>query len=258
MVSKITETRIKDTNYFQVSGWMLNRLKLKGIQLELYAIIYGFSQDGESEFTGSIQYLCEFTGTSRPTVIKALKELTNKEYLLKDEKVINGIKFNRYKVNLPLVKKLYQGSKETLPVGGKETLPGGSKETLPNNKVLDNDLFNNTINNNNAYAEIINYLNEKAGTNYKHTTKSTQEHIKARLNENFSIENFKTVIDKKCVEWKGTEFEQYLRPQTLFGTKFEGYLNSKTTKVNKPSKTIVIDEEEQKLNEEILRMLGEI
>ena len=178
-MSKISETRIKDTNYFQVSGWMLNRLKLKGIQLELYAIIYGFSQDGESEFTGSIQYLCEFTGTSRPTVIKALKELTNKEYLLKDEKVINGIKFNRYKVNLPLAKKLYQGSKETLL--------GGSKETLPNNKVLDNDLFNNTINNNNAYAEIINYLNEKAGTNYKHTTKSTQEHIKARLNENFSI-----------------------------------------------------------------------
>ena len=84
----MAESRIKDDNYFQISGWMLNRLELKGIQLEIYAIIYGFSQDGESEFTGSIQYLCEFTGTSRPTVIKALKELTEKNYLIKDEKII--------------------------------------------------------------------------------------------------------------------------------------------------------------------------
>jgi uncharacterized phage protein (TIGR02220 family) len=246
----MAEARIKDTNYFQISGWMLNRLRLKGIQLEIYAIIYGFSQDGESEFTGSIQYLCEFTGTSRPTVIKALKELTDKKYLLKDEKIINGIKFNRYKVNLQVVKKLYLDSKETLLGGGKETLLGGSKETLHNNKLLDNELLNNNINNN-AYAEIINYLNEKAGTNYKHTTKSTQEHIKARLNDNFSIENFKTVIDKKCAEWKGTEFEQYLRPQTLFGTKFESYLNSKVTKVTQ-NKTSTLSEIEKKQNAELL------
>jgi uncharacterized phage protein (TIGR02220 family) len=238
----VKNSKIKDDNYYQVSGWMLNRLELKGIQLEIYAIIYGFSQDGESEFTGSIQYLCEFTGTSRPTVIKALKELTEKKYLLKDEKIINGIKFNRYKVNLQVVKKLYWGSKEILLGGSKETLLGGSKETLHNNKVLDNKVFNNNKNNNsNVYKEIIDYLNKKLGTEYKHTTKSTQEHIKARLNEKFTVEDFKTVIDNKYDDWKGTEFEQYLRPTTLFGTKFENYLNSKTTR---KSQQVKKDQEE--------------
>ena len=234
----MAESRIKDDNYFQISGWMLNRLNLKGIQLEIYAIIYGFSQDGESEFTGSIQYLCEFTGTSRPTVIKALKELTEKNYLLKDEKIINGIKFNKYKVNLQVVKILYYGSKNSLLGGGKNSLLGGGKETLHNNKLLDNKVFNNNKNNNsNVYEVIISYLNEKAGTNYKHTTKATQEHINARLKDKFTVENFKTVIDKKCDEWKGTEFEQYLRPSTLFGTKFENYLNAKTMKRSQTVKT---------------------
>lgn len=80
------------------------------------------------------------------------------------------------------------------------------------------------------YSEIISYLNEKAGTNYRPGSKATQDHINARLKEGFSVDDFKTVIDKKCAEWKGGEFEKFLRPATLFGTKFEGYLNAPTTK----------------------------
>ena len=76
------------------------------------------------------------------------------------------------------------------------------------------------------YKTIITYLNEKAGTSYKPTTKKTKEVIQARINEGFTIEDFKTVIDKKCSDWLNSEFEQYLRPSTLFGTKFESYLNS--------------------------------
>jgi len=77
------------------------------------------------------------------------------------------------------------------------------------------------------YKEIISYLNEKAGTRYKHTTSKTQTCIHARLAEGFTLDDFKTVIDKKCADWIDTDYEQYLRPETLFGTKFEGYLNSK-------------------------------
>lgn len=73
---------------------------------------------------------------------------------------------------------------------------------------------------------IVTYLNEKAGMNYKASSKATQGHIKARLAENYTVEDFYSVIDKKCAEWRGTEFEQYLRPKTLFGTKFEDYLNA--------------------------------
>lgn len=75
------------------------------------------------------------------------------------------------------------------------------------------------------YQPIINYLNEKTGKHYKHTTNKTQTVIKARWNEGFTEDDFKKVIDNKVAEWKGTDMEKYLRPETLFGTKFEGYLN---------------------------------
>ena len=75
------------------------------------------------------------------------------------------------------------------------------------------------------YQSIINYLNKKTGKHYKHTTNKTQIVIKARWNEGFTEDDFKKVIDNKVAEWKGTDMEKYLRPETLFGTKFEGYLN---------------------------------
>lgn len=80
------------------------------------------------------------------------------------------------------------------------------------------------------YISVVSYLNEKAGTAFKHTTAKTKSAIHARLSEGFKLDDFKTVIDKKCAEWIGDpKMEKYLRPETLFGTKFEGYLNAKTT-----------------------------
>jgi len=69
-------------------------------------------------------------------------------------------------------------------------------------------------------------LNEKAGTRFRFNSSLSQQHIHARLQEGFTVEDFKIVIDKKCAEWLGTDFAQYLRPATLFGTKFEAYLNA--------------------------------
>ena len=80
------------------------------------------------------------------------------------------------------------------------------------------------------YMSIIHHLNEKAGTKYKHNSKKTQTCIHARLAEGYSVDDFITVIDKKCDDWIGTDYEMYLRPETLFGTKFESYLNAKVTK----------------------------
>ena len=76
---------------------------------------------------------------------------------------------------------------------------------------------------------ILDYLNQKANTNYRHVD-GNRKLISARLKEGFSVDDCKTVIDKKCEDWIGTEYEQYLRPKTLFGNKFEGYLNSKVIK----------------------------
>ena len=73
---------------------------------------------------------------------------------------------------------------------------------------------------------IIEYLNEMAGTHYRPQTNATIGLIKARMNEGFTVEDFKTVIGKKCYEWKNdSQYAKFLRPQTLFGNKFESYLN---------------------------------
>lgn len=77
------------------------------------------------------------------------------------------------------------------------------------------------------YEDIIEYLNQRAGTHYRHTSEDSRKHIRARFADGYTFEDFKTVIDKKVAEWKGTEQERYLRPATLFGTKFESYLNQK-------------------------------
>ena len=85
--------------------------------------------------------------------------------------------------------------------------------------------YNNTIINNTIYNNIVEYLNKKTNSTFKSSTKSTQRHIQARLKEGFIEEDFKNVIDIKTSQWfKDEKMKQYLRPETLFGTKFEGYL----------------------------------
>lgn len=76
------------------------------------------------------------------------------------------------------------------------------------------------------YKEIIDYLNEKTGKRFKSGTDATKRVIRARFKEGNSLDDFKAVIDVKATEWIGdSKMEDYLRPSTLFGTKFEGYLN---------------------------------
>lgn len=86
------------------------------------------------------------------------------------------------------------------------------------------------------YGEITDYLNEKAGSQFRSSTKKTQTLIKARFNEGFKIDDFKRVIDIKTDEWlNNKEMSKYLRPETLFGTKFESYLNQEHKPVSNNS-----------------------
>lgn len=76
--------------------------------------------------------------------------------------------------------------------------------------------------------EIINCLNDAIGSNYRPNTKKTKELIHARLSEGFTVEDFKTVIYRKTKQWQNDpKMVKFLRPETLFGSKFEGYLNEK-------------------------------
>jgi predicted phage replisome organizer/uncharacterized phage protein (TIGR02220 family) len=92
--------------------------------------------------------------------------------------------------------------------------------------------------NNIPFSEIITFLNEQAKTNFKSSTPKTKDFIKARWNEGFTLEDFKQVINKKVTEWiNDKEMCKYLRPETLFGTKFESYLNQKEVKPNENNKS---------------------
>jgi len=126
---------IKDENFYVVQGWMINKLNLKSTELQIFAMIYGFTQDGKSEFKGSLSYIQDWTGVSRPTVIATLNSLINKGLIIKTT-FENG-ETNSYRV-AGSKESLLGGSKESLLGGSKESLLGGSKESLH---------YNNTDNN---------------------------------------------------------------------------------------------------------------
>lgn len=112
---------MQSNNYIVIQGWMCNELGLKGNELLIFAMIHGFSQDGVSKYYGGRKYIADTFNISLPTVDKALQGLLDKEYIVK---YISGDYINpdSYWVNLEVVKKLYEGSKETLHGGSKETL----------------------------------------------------------------------------------------------------------------------------------------
>lgn len=150
----------------------------------------------------------------------------------------NEMYYNETLENLIHKREAYSQSRsENGKKGGrprKEPLKNQEKTIcLPYAKAYENhsEIENENIN---VIKDIVNYLNKKLGTRYKYSTKDIQSHIKARLKEGFTYEDFVSVIDKKYQEWHGTKWEKYLRPITLFSTNFQSYLNQKgaTNEVN--------------------------
>ena len=99
--------------------------------------------------------------------------------------------------------------------------------------------------------EIINYLNEKAGTKYKSTSKDTIKHINARLKEGYTVQDFKYVIDVKVAEWQGTKMEMYIRPSTLFNSKMDNYVNQPMPHKQQPSYQVKNDYKHDTTNRRI-------
>ena len=88
--------KVKNQNYITIQGWMINELNLKGNELLIYAIIYGFSQTSGQVFNGGLQYLADWTNSTKQGVSKNLKSLVSKGFLQKIDKIINGVKFCEY------------------------------------------------------------------------------------------------------------------------------------------------------------------
>ena len=224
------ESKVKDENYINIQGWMVTKLGLQGYELLIYAIIYGFSQTEDQTFNGSLQYLADWTNSTKQGVTKNLKALVEKGYIIKEDKYINNVKFcEYYATKLDTVyNKVTQGIQQSL-IGYTTEFNTGIKQSLTNN--INDNIINKLDNiielkDNVPYKEVVDYLNNSAGTNYRASSKKTRELIKARINEGYTLEDFRVVIEKKTREWiNDNKMKAYLRPETLFGTKFEGYLN---------------------------------
>ena len=175
------------------------------------------------------------------TVYRNLKVLQEKgliEYIKQGKKDLiritaKGKTWNEFKDNNSEKNPSSEQNSEKNPnnLGKKSEKESKNSEKNPtNNNTIYN--YNNTNILNNIYSSVIDYLNEKTERTgkekYSSTSTKTQKLIKARLKEKYELEDFKIVIDKKCKEWLGTDMEKYLRPETLFGNKFESYLKQKT------------------------------
>ena len=124
---------MQNDNYIVVFGWMCNELGLSGTELLVFALIYGFTQDGETWFQGNRRYIAETLNISRPTVDKALNSLIDKGLLYKDVRQMQDITVNRYKVSLQGVKKLDRGCKESLH---KNTIDNTNNDIANDNTTL--------------------------------------------------------------------------------------------------------------------------
>ncbi len=163
---------------------------------------------------------------SRNTVRKFL-ELLEKDNMITMEK--SRQRGTTYKV---VNYSVYQGISETKKHQTEQRSEQRSEHQKDNglninNKENNDNNENNDNKSNVPFEEIITYLNKKTKKNYKHSTSKTKTLIKARAEEGFTLDDFKKVIDVKADEWEDSDMSKYLRPQTLFGSNFESYLNQK-------------------------------
>ena len=173
----------------------------------------------------SIAGLVTLSRDGKDSVMNALSELEEFGYLIRSRAVDEKGRFAGYNYDI------YEKPQTGNPYAENPNTDKPNTENPPqlnNNKLIPNISSKKELNKD-IYINIIARLNEKSGMNYKHSSKATQGHINARLAEGYTVEDFYTVIDKKCAEWRGTDFEKYLRPSTLFGSKFENYLNAPAT-----------------------------
>ena len=166
--------------YIHIQWWMAQRLKLSGNELLTYAIVYGFSQDGESAFLGSSKYVSYALRVSRPTAIKALDSLTSKGLIIKTQEKINDVVFNRYKANLQVIKDFDRPYKESLhsnkykELNNKELNKESKKEESNNTK--NQQVENEELNHLKKEIEQLKAENEKLKTKKEKSKKQTKSY----------------------------------------------------------------------------------
>lgn len=217
-------------NYYAIIPAIVRYDKdLKANEKLLYGEITALCNKSGFCWSGN-KYFAELFGVTNQTVSSWISTLVDKGYLIREiiRNDKNEIVKRQLYLNTPIKKNL-NTYKEKEGEGIKKNL----KENITSINITstNKDLIYSTEEKNDKsdkipFTEIIDYLNTRLCSNYRASTSKTRTKITARWNEGFRLEDFFTVIDKKCVEWMGDKkMERYLRPSTLFGPKFEEYLN---------------------------------
>ena len=193
------------------------------IQEKVFLVEIDSLDNNEDGCFASNEYFANFFKLSKNRCSEIIKSLEKKgfikiSYMYKD----NSKAIDKRVINI--LEKPKRGIRDS-DRDTRKTEEGYSEKCEDNNTYL-----NNTINNS-IYSLVVDKLNSLANKSYKSSSKKTQQLIRARVNEGFTVEDFYKVIENKVCTWKDDpKMDQYLRPATLFGTKFESYLNEKATK----------------------------
>lgn len=215
-----------ENGFTQIANELLDalcRIRIAGEPRQCLGFIirktYGYNK---KEDAIPLSQFCLATGLCRPSVCRAIKQLLAMNLINKNAtSSITKYRFNKdFDTWKPLTKTLHSSNNANKGVA-KVLIPVSNNVTLNRQSSIDNSKDNNAA----PVKEIVGYLNEKTGKNFRATTKTYIAHITARWKEGYRFNDFKKVVDTKLKDPHFIENPLYLRPETLFGTKFGSYLN---------------------------------
>lgn len=232
---------ISDGTYITIQGWMRTDLNLSGNELIVYAIIYGFSQNKQGEFTGSAQYLADWVGCTKRTVTTILRKFVDEELVKKTVvQLDNNSKRVSYQANVGVGKNFLGGEKISQGVGknflgGRKNFPRGC-EKISHNININNNTNNNHRDINNVHScsesleETPEEFFERAWQYYpnKRGKGQVSEKSKERLMSH-GWDNVKRAIDRYLEDLKKDEWRQAQNGSTFFNSGYIDYLDENYT-----------------------------
>lgn len=208
---------MKEGTYITIQSWMVNKLGISGNELICYAIIFGFSQDGESEFKGSQGYIASCLNMTRENARKVLERLTDKGLISKREEIISGVKFCRYSAIVPTMEGEMKQSNPSA-----ETEHDNNKDNIDSKEERDKSLSKKEGKTRNKYDEYFEECWKEYGRKgnkseaFKRWGKLSDED-KSKI-----LPHIKAYIQSKSEKTYQKDFERYISNRTFESVVYKG------------------------------------